>query len=371
MGERQEMEQTIKNVGTNERKNRLSNELQMLEIELRGITEDTDQAMQSIFSAAFPLSTEADWESWMREEPEPRRPIVSGLSECSASPFASVLIANDDDWAVSDCSYLIPSTPWDRLAGTAPSGLPEICRSTNLKELKDHVLMPVTGPLAAKCTKYLPIWRSTCGGADFMRIGMCTYWKDPVESPRRLRERRCGHQRRFQPNEEMEYLKLQEEEIREEIVIEVPPDYPIYTSPVHIVPKKNGWRKVWDGRVVNNEQMDIHFRMEGPITVQRLMRPGDWATSIDLKSAFNHLLVSESMRPYLCFRYAGRYYSYRAMPFGAKHSPRLFTEALGYAVKYIRANWEVRMVAYMDDLLFLHQDPTKLEIYTFQIAAYL
>jgi hypothetical protein len=94
-------------------------------------------------------------------------------------------------------------------------------------------------------------------------------------------------------------------------------------------------------------------------------------TSIDLKSAFNHLTVSPSMRPFLCFAFGDKFYSYAAMQFGSKHAPRLFTEALGYAIRFIRANWDIRIVAYMDDLLLMHQDKEKVELYTFQIAAYL
>jgi hypothetical protein len=161
------------------------------------------------------------------------------------------------------------------------------------------------------------------------------------------------------------------EVLDEGIAVEVPNDWPYYTSPVGIVPKKDGWRMIWDGRVENAEQVDIHFRMEGPETVQRTMQMGDWMTSIDLKSAFNHLKVSAEMMRFLCFRYAGGSYAYRAMPFGSKHAPRLFTEALGYGIRFIRANWDVRIVQYMDDLLLMHQDRERLEIYTLQIAAFL
>jgi hypothetical protein len=59
------------------------------------------------------------------------------------------------------------------------------------------------------------------------------------------------------------------------------------------------------------------------------------------------------------------------MPFGARHSPRIFTRALSYALRYIRVHWDVRIVAYMDDLLLLHQDPVYLRLAKLQIAAYL
>jgi hypothetical protein len=77
------------------------------------------------------------------------------------------------------------------------------------------------------------------------------------------------------------------------------------------------------------------------------------------------------MRHFLCFAREGKYYSYRAMPFGAKHAPRLFTEALGYAIRYIRTHWDIRIIAYKDDLLLLHQDKEHLALCTLQIAAYL
>jgi hypothetical protein len=78
------------------------------------------------------------------------------------------------------------------------------------------------------------------------------------------------------------------------------------------------------------------------------MLPKDWMTSIDLKSAFNHLTMNPAMRPFLCFAYGDKFYSYAAMPFGSKHAPRLFTEALGYAIRFIRANWNIRIVAYVE-----------------------
>jgi hypothetical protein len=59
------------------------------------------------------------------------------------------------------------------------------------------------------------------------------------------------------------------------------------------------------------------------------------------------------------------------MPFGSKHAPRVFTKTPGYAIRFIRSHWDIRVVQYMDDLLLMHQDRAKLELYTLQIAAFL
>ena len=92
-------------------------------------------------------------------------------------------------------------------------------------------------------------------------------------------------------------------------------------SPAFIVGKKTALeqppksRKVVDCRAVNREQLDVHFRMEGPETVQKLLQQNDYCTSLDLKSTFIHALVNRAMRQFLCFQYGQQCYSYRAMPF--------------------------------------------------------
>jgi hypothetical protein len=44
---------------------------------------------------------------------------------------------------------------------------------------------------------------------------------------------------------------------------------------------------------------------------------------------------------------------------------------LGCALVYIRAQWEVRGIAFADDVLYLHQDRDYLELATLQIGYYL
>jgi hypothetical protein len=59
------------------------------------------------------------------------------------------------------------------------------------------------------------------------------------------------------------------------------------------------------------------------------------------------------------------------MPFGARRSPRVFTRALRYTRAYVRVNWEVRVIAHMDDVLYLHQSREHLELATSQIGFHL
>jgi hypothetical protein len=177
----------------------------------------------------FPTMTETDW---IDLEKNPKSEcLLNTTTPVTANPFASILVDDNDDWATTDFSYLTQPKPWEAQKTQPNTSLPATCRSTRLEELKRHVMMPITGPLAAKYTTCLPIWRTTCSGADFMRIGMCTYWRDPIESPKRLRQLRGGYQRIFSVEEDIEFRKLLDEEIRDEIVMEVPPYFPAYVSP--------------------------------------------------------------------------------------------------------------------------------------------
>jgi hypothetical protein len=291
--------------------------------------EDVPEVDAMLRMAVFPMNPEIAWEEAQVFQPAPcpshlnastqqhttpppnTSPIHSDADWAIhlPNPFADLLMNEDDDWASLSSTFEPATLPEPTpMRGMHPL-MPQVCRSTDRAFLYQVIYEPVTELLGARPLKHLPAWAATCGGEDFMRLGMQTYWKDPVDSPRRLRMKALGRQRTFSREEEVEFNKLLKEEIDQGIVIVVPDSFPAYVSPVHIVPKKDGWRKVWDGREVNAEQVDIHFRMEGPETVQRLMRRGDWMTSIDLKSAFNHLTVHPSMRPFLCFRYSGKSYS--------------------------------------------------------------
>jgi hypothetical protein len=231
--------------------------------------------------------------------------------------------------------------------------------------------------LGAKACRYLDCWERTCGGKEMMEIGMWTYWKDNEESPKRLRSEKKMQEKSMNAEEKEAFRALLKEMLDQGIVRKIVFEQEAYISMAHVVKKKPGkdgkkkWRLVVNNIRVNSEQVTVHFRMEGAWTVQRVALPNDWAGSIDLMNAFNHLRVHKDMIPFLCFAFEGLCYAFKAMQFGAKHSPRLFTEALGFAMSYIRQNWETRLAVYMDDILLLHQDPRYLRLAILQIGVYL
>jgi ribonuclease HI len=59
------------------------------------------------------------------------------------------------------------------------------------------------------------------------------------------------------------------------------------------------------------------------------------------------------------------------MPFGLKDAPRVFTRIMRSVMWHIRDKWKVRCVAYLDDLLFMHQDAEELRRVTGEILLFL
>ncbi|KAA6387888.1 MAG: hypothetical protein EZS28_016583 [Streblomastix strix] len=111
----------------------------------------------------------------------------------------------------------------------------------------------------------------------------------------------------------------------------------------------------------------LHFKMYGLEEVQYLANQMDYATSLDLKSAFHRNTVSPNSIPYLAFNFNNNNYTYKAMPFGAKHSQIFFAEAIESILRQIRIHSQVKVLNYCDDILLIHQDKQILKTQTIEI----
>jgi ribonuclease HI len=168
------------------------------------------------------------------------------------------------------------------------------------------------------------------------------------------------------------YRKLLREELEEGVIVPVPADFAKLRNPTFLVPKKGGkFRKVLDCRLLNMHLRDKTFKMEGVEAARTLVRAGDWATSLDFRSAFNHVPVNRDLQPYLCFDFDRATYAYVGMPFGVKHAPRVFTRLMRCAIQEVRRRWDVRITFYMDDTLLLFRTREAAERQTREIATYL
>jgi len=126
-----------------------------------------------------------------------------------------------------------------------------------------------------------------------------------------------------------------------------------FTSHLFTVPKKTAdLRPVLNLRPLNKFIPRRAFKMETMVQVCRMVKKGDWMTSIDLQDAFLHILVHPSSRRFLQFQWNGTQYQFRVLPFGLSLSPLLFTKILKPVLTWARKKG-IRVSAYLDDLIIL------------------
>jgi len=143
---------------------------------------------------------------------------------------------------------------------------------------------------------------------------------------------------------------------------EIPPtendDFPWNQPPsvfslIFGVAKKCGAiRPVIDLTTINPSVYRTHFKMEDLRTVRDLLRPGYWMTTIDLADAFHHVPLHPSHQQSFRFRLNGKQYQWRAMPFGYRDAPRIFTKMMRVIAQVARARG-LRIVVYLDDILVM------------------
>lgn len=95
-------------------------------------------------------------------------------------------------------------------------------------------------------------------------------------------------------------------------------DPPHLVLPLTVEPTKP--RLCHDERFLNLWIKDCPFNLETLRDVPRLFNRDGFMTSIDDKSGYDHVLLSESSRTYFGIQFGGYYMVYRTLPFGFKSS---------------------------------------------------
>ena len=128
-----------------------------------------------------------------------------------------------------------------------------------------------------------------------------------------------------------------------------------FLSSLFLVPKRDGNSRP----VINLKELNVflkydHFKMEGTHLLRDLLQPQDWLGKIDLKDAYFVIPVWKDQRKYLRFVWKGSLLESACLPFGLAAAPRLFTKMLKPVVALLRRAG-IRLIIYLDDLLFMNQ----------------
>ena len=126
-----------------------------------------------------------------------------------------------------------------------------------------------------------------------------------------------------------------------------------FISTIFVRPKKDGtYRMILNLKTLNEFVSYYHFKMGNIKTALKLMRPGCFMASVDLKDAYYSVPNATEDRRYLKFEWQGSYFQYTCLPNGLACAPRLFTKILKPVYSHIRSLGHICM-GHIDDSLLL------------------
>jgi len=162
-----------------------------------------------------------------------------------------------------------------------------------------------------------------------------------------LRDPRPVKLRNFRTSaEESNFIKGHVAELRAKGILEVSRSE--YSSPILLVPKKDGGRRMCvDYRLVNER---IYGDQSPLLLINELFnkaRRGLIFSKIDLASGFYQIPVKKECRGILAFSDGSELYTFTVLPFGLKISPAAFCRILNAA---LRPCWAFT-ATFMDDIL--------------------
>ena len=139
------------------------------------------------------------------------------------------------------------------------------------------------------------------------------------------------------------------------------PTHGQFISTVFAVPKRDGGtRPVINLKEVNQFLKYHDFRMEGTHLLRDLLQPNDWMGKIDLKDAYFVIPIWENHQKFLRFLWKDSVMEFACLPFGVASAPRIFTKLMKPVVALLRRSG-IRLIIYLDDILFMNQTPTGLQ----------
>ena len=113
-------------------------------------------------------------------------------------------------------------------------------------------------------------------------------------------------------------------------------------------------RPVINLRPLNQYLKKTHFKMDTLAKVINLVKPNDWAFSVDLSDAYLHVPIFPSHRKFLRFCIQGQCFQWKALCFGPTSAPRVFTKIVSVVAAYLRAQ-NILLAEYLDDWLSVNQ----------------
>lgn len=140
-------------------------------------------------------------------------------------------------------------------------------------------------------------------------------------------------------------------------VVELPSSYDTSThgiQPLHCIIKEGKKpRLVIDlSRNLNDHLQLDHFQYASVEDAVETAWPNCWFGKLDLTNCFLSFPLHPSVRPFFCFRFDGKLYQFRHMPFGLNTAPRMCTQLLSVVAFALSQKNNIH-VRYLDDFFLI------------------
>ena len=211
-----------------------------------------------------------------------------------------------------------------------------------------------TDPVGGKVSKCLGNWKVVTSDPEILSL-VKGVKLDFAQEPPLSQQARRGPSFSVAQQKELgeQAAKMLEKGAIEKVVLPGPGFY----AHLFLRPKKDGsMRLILNLRPLNRFVRYQHFKMENLAVATTIIQQNDWFTKLDLKDAYFAVSVHPSHRKYLRFVWDKEVYQFVSLPFGLALAPRVFTKLLKPVVSLLR-RLGMRLVQYLDDGLFMSQDP--------------
>ena len=125
-------------------------------------------------------------------------------------------------------------------------------------------------------------------------------------------------------------------------------------SPIFVRPKKDGsHRVIFNLKKLNEAVSYHHFKMDTLETAIKLMKPGCYMTSIDLKDAYYSIPIAPERQKFLKFVCKDQLYAFNSLPMGLSSSPTICTKILKPFFSALTSQFGHTCLGYIDDSFYL------------------
>ena len=133
----------------------------------------------------------------------------------------------------------------------------------------------------------------------------------------------------------------------------VPVNYSEWASPLVLVPKADkSVRICGDYKVTINQYLDIDkYPFPTPQDLFATLSGGKYFTTLDLKNAYQQMLVDEDSRKYLTVNTSKGLFQYTRLPYGVASAPSIFQNAMDQILQGLEG-----VICYLDDILISGKD---------------